>query len=142
MRPTRLLGTTAIACALAAGAHADGHGWGIAEAAEPFAGTAIDVVFLLRPGYGAMLPAFEEETGTEVDIVEHPHENALGEQARDVVSGGDLDVALIDAVWMGNFAENERVFPVKEIEAQFPEIMDRELDLGDFFPLVPNAFGG
>jgi multiple sugar transport system substrate-binding protein len=40
-----------------------------------------------------------------------PYENALGEQVRDFVAGGDLDVALIDLVWIGNFAENGWIVP-------------------------------
>jgi len=115
------------------------------DAAAPYAGTTVDVIFLLRPGYEAieaMLPAFEEETGIKVNIIKHPYENALGEQVRDFVAGGDLDVALIDLVWMGNFAENEWVLPLADVQAKFPEAVDPGLDIDDFFPLVLNAFGG
>ena len=72
--------------------------WSLEKAAKPYAGTEIDVVFLLRPGYEAaeqMLPEFEEKTGIKVNIIKHPYENALGEQVRDFVAGGDLDVALM-----------------------------------------------
>ena len=130
---------------LATGAIADGHGWSLADAAKPYAGTTVDVVFLLRPGYEAiegMLPAFEKETGITVNLIKHPYENALGEQVRDFVAGGDLDVVLIDLVWMGNFAENEWVLPLADVQAKFPEIVDPALDIDDFFPLVLNAFGG
>ncbi len=142
---TTLLGTAAVACTLATGAMADGHGWSLAEAAKPYAGTTVDVVFLLRPGYEAieaMLPAFEEETGIKINIIKHPYENALGEQVRDFVAGGDLDIGLIDLVWMGNFAENEWVLPLADVQAKFPDIVDPALDIDDFFPLVLNAFGG
>lgn len=145
MKLGRLLGSTAAVCALAAGSMAQAQDWSLKEAAAPYAGTTVDVVFLLRPGYEAieaMLPAFEEETGIDVNIIKHPYENALGEQVRDFVSGGDLDIALIDLVWIGNFAENEWVVPVEEIQAEFPEIIDPDLDMDDFFPLVLNAFGG
>ena len=138
------LGIAAVASVLATGAIADGHGWSLADAAKPYAGTTVDVVFLLRPGYEAiegMLPAFEKETGITVNLIKHPYENALGEQVRDFVAGGDLDVALIDLVWMGNFAENEWVLPLADVQAKFPEIVDPALDIDDFFPLVLNAFG-
>lgn len=140
-----LMGTAALASIVATGAVADGHGWSLADAAKPYAGTTVDVVFLLRPGYEAieaMLPAFEEETGIKVNIIKHPYENALGEQVRDFVAGGDLDVALIDLVWMGNFAENEWVLPLADVQAKFPDAVDPALDIDDFFPLVLNAFGG
>lgn len=139
---------TASACALAAGLAGTGWAqddWSLETAAEPYAGTTVDVVFLLRPGYEAieaMLPEFEERTGIDVNIIKHPYENALGEQVRDFVAGGDLDVALIDLVWIGNFVENNWVVPVSQIREQFPDIIDPDLDMDDFFPLVLDAFGG
>ncbi len=118
--------------------------WSLEKAAEPYAGTTVDVVFLLRPGYEAaeaMLPEFEEKTGINVNIVKHPYENALGEQVRDFVAGGDFDIALIDLVWIGNFAENEWIVPIDKFTSN-PDLVDPELDMDDFFPLVLNAFGG
>ena len=144
MNLRKLLSTVAIASMLSTGAMAESHGWSLKEAAAPYAGTTVDVVFLLRPGYEAieaMLPAFEEETGIKINVIKHPYENALGEQVRDFVSGGDLDIALIDLVWMGNFAENEWIVPVDDIKAAYPDIVDPELDTDDFFPLVLDAFG-
>ncbi len=146
MRTVRnLLGSTAVIGMMATGAVADGHGWSLADAAKPYAGTTVDVVFLLRPGYEAieaMLPAFEEETGIKINIIKHPYENALGEQVRDFVAGGDLDIALIDLVWIGNFAENDWIVPLADVQAKFPDAVDPDLDIDDFFPLVLNAFGG
>jgi multiple sugar transport system substrate-binding protein len=119
--------------------------WSLEKAAEPYRGTTVDVVFLQRPGYEAakqMLQDFTERTGIEVNITEHPYENALGEQVRDFVAGGDLDAVLIDLVWIGNFAENGWVVPIDELREQFPDIFDPNLDMDDFFPLVLEAFGG
>ncbi|SMC44888.1 ABC transporter substrate-binding protein [Primorskyibacter flagellatus] len=140
----KLLCSVALSGVMATGALAEGHGWSLAKAAEPYAGTTVDVVFLLRPGYEAieaMLPAFEEETGIKVNVIKHPYENALGEQVRDFVAGGDLDVVLIDLVWIGNFAENDWALPLADVQAKFPDIVDPDLDIDDFFPLVLNAFG-
>ena len=144
MKLRNLLFSTALVFGAAATANAGGHGWSLAKAAEPYKGTTIDVVFLLRPGYEAiekMLPSFEEETGIKVNIIKHPYENALGEQVRDFVAGGDLDIALIDLVWIGNFAENDWILPIDQFTSN-KDLMDPELDMDDFFPLVPNAFGG
>ncbi|MDE0699001.1 MAG: sugar ABC transporter substrate-binding protein [Boseongicola sp.] len=144
MKRIQVLASAAVAATLATGALADSHAWSLKRAAEPYAGTTIDVVFLLRPGYEAieaMLPAFEEETGIKVNIIKHPYENALGEQVRDFVAGGDLDIALIDLVWIGNFAENEWILPIEEFTSN-PDLVDPDLDIDDFFPLVLNAFGG
>lgn len=147
MKFRNLLSSTALAAGLAmAGgiAQADGHGWSLKKAAEPYAGTTVDVVFLLRPGYEAieaMLPEFEAETGIKINIIKHPYENALGEQVRDFVADGDLDIALIDLVWIGNFAENEWIEPISKFTSN-ADLTDPELDIDDFFPLVLNAFGG
>ena len=134
----------ALSTALACGGTQAALAWSLEEAAKPYAGTTLDVVFLLRPGYAAakqMLPEFEQKTGIKVNITDHPYENALGEQVRDFVAGGDLDIALIDLVWIGNFAENGWIVPIDEFTAN-PALKDPELDLDDFFPLVLNAFGG
>jgi multiple sugar transport system substrate-binding protein len=118
--------------------------WSLEEAAKPYAGTEVNVVFLDRQGYNAikaMLPEFEAATGIKMNITTMPYENALGEQVRDFVAGGDLDLALIDLVWIGNIAENGWVVPAEEFTSN-PELADPELDMDDFFPLVLNAFGG
>ncbi|MEM9223355.1 MAG: extracellular solute-binding protein, partial [Pseudomonadota bacterium] len=145
MKLKQLLVTTALSGAIALASTSASLAWSLKEAAAPYAGTTVDVVFLLRPGYEAieaMLPEFEEETGIKINIIKHPYENALGEQVRDFVAQGDLDAALIDLVWIGNFAENEWIVPVDQIMADYPDIIDPDLDLDDFFPLVLNAFGG
>ncbi|MGF1475811.1 MAG: ABC transporter substrate-binding protein [Geminicoccaceae bacterium] len=129
---------------LATTALSEAGAWSLEEAAEPYAGTEVEVVFLLRPGYEAakeMLPEFEEKTGIKINIIDHPYENALGEQVRDFVAQGDLDIALIDLVWIGNFAENNWIVPITEF-TENPDLADPELDLDDFFPLVLDAFGG
>ena len=117
--------------------------WSLEEAAKPYAGTELEVVFLLRPGYEAaekMIPEFEKKTGIKINIIKHPYENSLSEQVRDFVANGDLDIALIDLVWIGNFAENEWIVPIDKFTKN-PDLADPELDLDDFFPLVLNAFG-
>lgn len=144
MKLKHILGAAALSAALSTTALASNHGWSLEKAAEPYAGTTVDVVFLLRPGYEAieaMLPEFEQKTGIKVNIIKRPYENALGEQVRDFVAGGDLDIALIDLVWIGSFAENEWIEPISKFTSN-PEITDPDLDLEDFFPLVLNAFGG
>ncbi|MEM7489487.1 MAG: sugar ABC transporter substrate-binding protein [Pseudomonadota bacterium] len=145
MRQGTLLTGTVLATGLTLGSATAATAWSLEEAAAPYSGTTVDVVFLLRPGYEAieaMLPEFEDATGISVNIIKHPYENALGEQVRDFVANGDLDIALIDLVWIGNFAENEWIVPVDEIMATYPDIVDPDLDMDDFFPLVLDAFGG
>ena len=144
MSSTTSIRTGALAAALATSVAGIAGAWTLEEAAAPYAGEVVDVVFLLRPGYEAaeaMLPEFEERTGININIIKHPYENALGEQVRDFVAGGDLDIALIDLVWIGNFAENEWIVPAEKFTSN-PDLADPELDIDDFFPLVLNAFGG
>ena len=134
-----IAGVVSVACSSALA-----QDWSLEEAAKPYAGTTVDVVFLLRPGYEAaeqMIPEFEQMTGIDINIIKHPYENALSEQVRDFVAGGDLDIALIDLVWIGNFAENEWIEPLSKFTDN-PDLVDPELDIDDFFPLVLDAFGG
>jgi multiple sugar transport system substrate-binding protein len=144
MKLKSVIGSVALAAMTSLGTTSAAHSWTLDEAAKPYAGTTVDVVFLLRPGYEAaeaMLPEFEEKTGIKVNIIKHPYENALGEQVRDFVAGGDLDIALIDLVWIGNFAENGWIEPIETFTSN-PDLADPELDMDDFFPLTLNAFGG
>jgi len=123
---------------------ANDQAWSLKKAAKPYGGTTVNVVFLLRPGYEAiekMIPDFEKQTGIKIKIRKLPYENALGEQVRDFISGGDLDIALIDLVWLGNFAENDWILPLEDVWKKFPDIVAPNLDIDDFFPLVLNAFG-
>ncbi len=139
---TRTMQTSALALALAATA-GGAQAWTLEEAAKPYAGTELEVLFLDRPGYNAaiqMLPDFEAATGIKVNVTTVPYENALGEQVRDFVAQGDLDIALIDLVWIGNFAENGWIVP-SETFTKNPALADPALAMDDFFPLVLDAFG-
>lgn len=134
----------AIGTALAATISGHAGAWTLEEAAKPYAGTELEVLFLDRPGYKAalkMIPEFEQKTGIKVNTTTVPYENALGEQVRDFVAHGDLDIALIDLVWIGNFAENGWIEPIDTFTKN-PALADPDLDINDFFPLVLNAFGG
>lgn len=136
------ISAAALVSGVAAGA-SPAAAWTLEEAAEPYSGTTVDVVFLLRPGYEAakeMLPEFEERTGINVNITDLPYENALGEQVRDFVAQGDLDIALIDLVWLGNFVENGWVEPISKFTSN-EALADPDLDIDDFIDLPLNAFG-
>jgi multiple sugar transport system substrate-binding protein len=117
--------------------------WTLAGAAAPLKGTTINALFLDRPGYRAiikLLPEFERQTGITVkyDIV--PYENAREREVLNFNGQGDLDVALIDVVWIGEFAENKWVLPISTFTKD-PKLTDPALHLESFFPLLLNAFG-
>jgi len=115
----------------------------LAKAAAPLEGTEVNVVFLDRPGYRALislLPQFEEKTGIKVNYEIVPYENSRERQVLDFTSGGDLTVALVDLVWIGEFAENGWIEPVEKFTAD-PSITDPNLNLEGFFPLLLEAFG-
>lgn len=113
------------------------------EAAAPFAGTEISGIFLDRPGYRAiieLLPEFEEKTGIKVNYEIVPYENTHEKEVLDFASGGDLTFALVDVVWIGEFAESGWVVPIEEFTAD-SSITDPNLNLDGFFPLLLDAFG-
>lgn len=140
-----LLGCASTLTVLAGTTLANGpaQAWSLEEAAEPYSGSEINVVFLDRPGYRAiinLLPEFEERTGIKVNYEIVPYENSRERQVLNFTSMGDLTIALVDLVWIGEFAENEWIVPIEEFQSD-PEITDPNLNLEGFFPLLLNAFG-
>ncbi len=143
MKAFPTLGATSLSALAALGLGTAANAWTLEEAAAPYAGTEVNVLFLDRPGYNAaleMIPEFEAATGITMNVTTVPYENALGEQVRDFVTGGEIDIALVDLVWIGNFAQNGWMVPVSKF-ADDPALADPELDLDDFFPLTLDAFG-
>ncbi len=145
----RLLYATACAFALAGAAAtlaptpANAAPWNIEQAAAPFKGTELNVIFLDRPGYRAiikLLPEFEKKTGIKVNYEIVPYENTREKEVLSFNSHGDLTLALVDLVWIGEFAENGWIVPVEKFTSD-PAITDPNLNLKGFFPLLLDAFG-
>ncbi len=139
-----LLLAAACAAALLSGqARAQTSGWTLEGAAAPLKGAQISVTFLDRPGYRAiikLLPEFERRTGIKVNYEIVPYENSREKQVLNFTARGDLTVALVDLVWMGEFAENGWIVPA-ETFTKDPAVADPALKLDGFFPLLLDAFG-
>jgi multiple sugar transport system substrate-binding protein len=118
--------------------------WSLEEAAAPYKGTTIKALFLDRPGYAAaikILPEFEEKTGIDVEWETLPYENSRERQVLDFTGGTqEFDVALIDVVWIGEFAESGWVVDMDQF-VQNPELADPNLNLPGFFPILLESFG-
>src|SRR5919112_2952956 len=137
----KLLGAVAFAAALMASVSA--MAWTLEEAAQPYKGTNIKAIFLDRPGYAAaikLLPEFEKKTGIKVNYEIVPYENTREKQVLNFNSSGDLTMALVDLVWIGEFAENGWIVPI-ETFTNDASITDPNLNLKGFFPLLLEAFG-
>ena len=133
----------AVATALTPVAAADAASWNIAKAAAPYKGTELHVIFLDRPGYRAiekLLPQFERETGIKVTYDVVPYESTHEKEVLSFAGQGDLDIVLVDLVWIGEFAENGWIQPISKFTSD-ASITDPNLDLAGFFPLLLNAFG-
>jgi len=120
------------------------HAWSLEEAAKDYKGTEVKVIFLDRPGYRAaikMLPEFEQKTGIKVSYEIVPYENTREKEVLDFSAQGDLAIALVDLVWIGEFAESGWIVPIDDIQKKFPKLIEPDLDEKDFFPLLLNAFG-
>jgi multiple sugar transport system substrate-binding protein len=121
-------------------AHAE---WAIDKAAAPYSGTQINAIFLDRPGYRAvikLLPEFEKKTGIKVNYEIVPYENAREKEVLNFTSKGELTLALVDLVWIGEFAENGWISPIDKFTSD-ASITDPNLNLKGFFPLLLDAFG-
>jgi multiple sugar transport system substrate-binding protein len=131
------------ATAMIAAPPASAEAWDIAKAAAPYKGTQLNVIFLDRPGYRAiikLLPEFEQKTGIKVNYEIVPYENTREKEVLNFNSNGDLSIALVDLVWIGEFAENGWIAPIDKFTSD-PSITDPNLNLKGFFPLLLDAFG-
>lgn len=138
-----LLGIIALALAVALPGVARAAPWDIGKAAGPYKGTQINVIFLDRPGYRAvikLLPEFEKKTGIKVNYEIVPYENTREKQVLNFNAKGDLSIALVDLVWIGEFAESGWIVPVDKFTKD-ASITDPNLNLKGFFPLLLDAFG-
>lgn len=132
-----------LAGALATASSASAETWDIAKAAEPYKGTELQVIFLDRPGYRAiikLLPDFEKLTGIKVNYEIVPYENTREKEVLNFSGQGDLSIALVDLVWIGEFAENGWIAPIDKFTSD-ASITDPNLNLKGFFPLLLDAFG-
>lgn len=124
-------------------AMADGE-WSLAKAAEPYRGTTIKASFLPRPGYDAaieLIPEFEEITGIDVEWEITPYENTREKLVLDFTGGGaNFDLVLIDVVWIGEFAASGWITPLEPFYNN-PALMDPNLNLDGFFPILLDSFG-
>ncbi len=137
----------AVALALSAAAVAPtgarAEAWDIAKAAAPYKGTELHVIFLDRPGYRAiikLLPEFEKQTGIKIDYEIVPYENTREKEVLNFNGQGDLSIALVDLVWIGEYAENGWIQPIDKFSKD-ASITDPNLNLKGFFPLLLDAFG-
>ena len=143
LRNTVSAAALVIAAALSSGAPASAETWDIAKAAAPYKGTELHVIFLDRPGYRAiekLLPDFEKQTGIKVSYEVVPYENTREKEVLNFNGQGDLDIALVDLVWIGEFAENGWIVPIDKFSGD-SAITDPNLNLKGFFPLLLSAFG-
>ena len=70
MRMKLQVSALALAASAVLTAGGQANAWTLEEAAKPYAGTELEVLFLDRPGYNAaikMLPEFEAATGIKVN---------------------------------------------------------------------------
>lgn len=132
--------SVALGSVLGAGA---AQAWTLEEASAPYKGTEIKAIFLDRPGYAAaikLLPQFEKKTGIKVSYETIPYENSRERQVLNFTSGEQLDVVLTDVVWIGEFAGNGWLEPIKTFTDD-TRLADPELKLDGFFPILLESFG-
>lgn len=129
--------------ALFVGSLAQAQEWSLEEASAPYRGVTINAVFLDRPGYVAaaqLIPEFTERTGINVVWDTLPYEISRERQILEFTAMGDLDLALIDLVWIGEFAEAGWIVDLEKFITD-PALVDPNLNLDGFVPAPFNAFG-
>ncbi|GGD80934.1 ABC transporter substrate-binding protein [Caballeronia grimmiae] len=142
-RPLKHIAAVALLAASAAFTASGAQAWTLKEAAQPYSGTTIKAIFLDRPGYKAaqtLIPQFEKETGIKVRWEVIPYENTREKEVLNFVGGGDQDIVLVDVVWIGEFASNKWLVPIKKFTDD-PKLADPSLNLQGFFPILLDSFG-
>lgn len=129
--------------ALLLGSLAQAQEWTLEQASEPYRGVTINAIFLDRPGYVAaaqLIPEFTARTGINVvwDIL--PYEVSRERQILEFTAQGDLDLALIDLVWIGEFAEAGWIVDLERFIGD-SDLADPDLNVEGFVPAPFNAFG-
>ena len=118
--------------------------WSLEEAAKPYAGVSIKAAYLDRPGYKAaavLVPEFEKMTGIKVENEVIPYENTREKEVLDFTAkSAEYDVALVDVVWVGEFAANGWLTPLSKFSSD-PKLADPALNLKGFFPILLDSFG-
>lgn len=118
--------------------------WSLARAAEPYRGVTITASFLPRPGYEAaisLIPEFEKLTGITVKWESIYYEQMRNALVLDFTSDKPkFDIVLIDVVWTGEFASAGWITPLAPFYMD-PALVDPNLDLDDFFPILLESFG-
>jgi multiple sugar transport system substrate-binding protein len=140
-RTWQAFGALLVSLALSLGSTA--FAWDLAEAAEPYRGVTINAIFLDRPGYAAaieLIPEFTEITGINVVWDTLPYEISRERQVLEFTALGDLDLALIDLVWIGEFAEAGWIVPLERF-IEDPALADPNLNLDGFVEAPFQAFG-
>ena len=143
MKLSRVVFALFVSAGLFVGGLALGQEWSLEEASEPYRGVTINAVFLDRPGYVAaaqLIPEFTERTGINVVWDTLPYEISRERQILEFTAQGDLDLALIDLVWIGEFAEAGWITPLERF-IEDPELGDPDLNLDGFVPAPFEAFG-
>ncbi len=142
-RHPQVMAMTVLSIAASLFTVSNAHAWTVKEAAAPYSGTTIKAIFLDRPGYKAaaqLIPQFEKETGIKIQTETIPYENTREREVLNFVGGGDQDIVLVDVVWIGEFASNKWLAPIKTFTDN-PKLVDPALDLPDFFPILLDSFG-
>ncbi len=135
--------TILVSVGLLIGSLAQAQAWSLEEASEPYRGVTINAVFLDRPGYVAaaqLIPEFTERTGINVVWDTLPYEISRERQILEFTAMGDLDLALIDLVWIGEFAEAGWIVDLDTFMSN-SDLADPALNLDGFVPAPFEAFG-
>ena len=112
--------------------------WNLTDAAKPYRGQTITPFLTMEAPNMAirhLVPFFEKETGIKVAVEQAPLPEIMTKMAM-MFAGklGTYDVMYIDKAWMGRYAPH--LLPVKEFMEKYPELVDPDFDLDDFFPIL------
>jgi multiple sugar transport system substrate-binding protein len=122
-----------LVCVILAPGVANAEEWSLKEAAKPYAGQTVNLVWFAVPWSSELakvIPQFEKETGIKVNITDYPYESLHEKIATEITAGtGAFDLVLVDSYWMPEFSPY--LTNLEKLQDEHPELVDPQFNWED-----------
>jgi len=135
---------------LAAGGTANAAEWSLKEAAKPYVGQTVNLIWFAVPWCSELIkiiPQFEKETGIKVNVTDYPYESLHEKVVTELATGsGAFDLVLVDMFWMKELSSF--LTDLGKLESDHPELVDPQFNWEDmdervmkYGPKIPGFIG-
>jgi len=122
-----------LVCVILAPGVANAENWSLKEAAKPYAGQTLNVVWFAIPWSSELvkvIPQFEKETGIKINVTTYPYESLREKLVTEFMAGsGAIDLALVDQYWMLELSP--WLVDLDKLQSDHPELVDPQFNWED-----------